>query len=195
MYAQTLVLNYGMPHKIVDWKTAVTNMCLGKYVVVKDYPEILAVIGREAMKQFPALRDSIRHVLSTDAELIEVRVPAVVQLREGVYVRKHSARFSKVNVCARDKFRCQYCGTKLPMKRLTFDHVVPRARGGRTVWDNIVMACQGCNARKDDKTPEEAGMRLINGRKHVRKPDSLPMVGPTLDPASVPEEWVEFAMN
>lgn len=195
MYAQTLVLNYGVPHKVVGWKTAVTNMCLGKYVVVKDYPEILAVIGREAMKQFPALRESIRHVLSTDAETVVLRVPAVVSLRDGVYVRKHTARFSKVNVCARDKFRCQYCGFKLPMSKLTFDHVVPRSRGGQTVWENIVMACHPCNSRKDDRTPEEAGMHLINGPEHVRRPKSLPMAGPSLDPTSVPEEWVEFTVN
>lgn len=195
MYAQTLVLNYGAPHEVVSWKTAVTNMCLGKYLVVKDYPEILAVIGREAMKQFPALRESLRHVLSTDAEMVTIRVPAVVQLRDGVYVRRHSAKFSKVNVCARDKFTCQYCGQRLPMSQLTFEHVVPRAQGGKTVWENIVMACSGCNSRKDNRTPEQAGMRLINGPEHVRKPRSLPVSGPMLDPNSVPEEWVDYVLN
>lgn len=192
MYASTLVLNLGLPYKVVDWKIAVTNMCRGKYIVVKDYPEILAVIGREAMKEFPELRESITHVLSIEAEAITIRVPAVVQMRNNVHISKCSARFSKTNVCRRDDFKCQYCGVELPISKLTFDHVVPRSQGGRTVWNNIVMACRSCNFHKDNRTPYEANMKLLNGNNHVRKPKKLVLSRFEIDGTLQPEEWCEY---
>ena len=60
-------------------------------------------------------------------------------------------------VLRRDHHSCQYCGTK---KDLTLDHVIPRSRGGRHTWDNVVAACSKCNSRKSNRTPKEAGMKL-----------------------------------
>ena len=189
---QTLILDQSGPHRITGWKQAVTDMFTGSLWVVKDYPEVLAVLGREALKDFPELRESIRQVLSVDAESVTIRVPAVAILRRPVPRKKKAVKFSKVNVCARDGFTCQYCGDRLPMKRLEFEHVVPRSQGGRTGWNNIVMACTDCNSGKRNRTPEQAGMSLINGRRHVRRPDELPVMGPLFDSSSVPEEWAEF---
>lgn len=194
MYANTLVLNFGVPYKVVDWKTAVTNMCKGKYIVIRDYEEILAVIGKEAMKQFPELKNAIKSITSTDAESITLRVPAVVILKDNIYNRKNSIKFSRVNLYARDKLTCQYCGIVFHKKDLTFDHVLPKAQGGKTSWENIVTACKPCNSKKNDKTPEEAGMPLINGRGHVKKPKFLPVQGLHLNPDNIPKEWVEFAI-
>jgi len=72
-----------------------------------------------------------------------------------------SIRFSRANVLLRDNYTCQYCGEVLASHELTFDHVVPRARGGRTVWENIVACCRPCNARKGNRTPEQVGMKLL----------------------------------
>jgi 5-methylcytosine-specific restriction endonuclease McrA len=66
-----------------------------------------------------------------------------------------------MNVYRRDEFTCQYCGAQPGASKLTFDHVVPRARGGRTEWTNIVTACTPCNARKAARTPAEARMALL----------------------------------
>jgi len=60
-----------------------------------------------------------------------------------------------------DSFACQYCGSRQETRELTFDHVVPRSRGGRTSWENVVTACSGCNMRKANRTPREAGMPPI----------------------------------
>jgi 5-methylcytosine-specific restriction endonuclease McrA len=60
-------------------------------------------------------------------------------------------------VLRRDKHACQYCGST---KRLTLDHVIPRSKGGKHLWDNVVTACEGCNSKKGDRTPEQAGMTL-----------------------------------
>ena len=77
------------------------------------------------------------------------------------YVRRpHRQRvaFNRRNVFRRDDQRCQYCGARA--HDLTLDHVVPRSRGGPTSWENVVACCRGCNARKRDRTPEEAHMAL-----------------------------------
>ena len=82
---------------------------------------------------------------------IAMKLPSVVALREYQPVPKRVA-FTRFNVFLRDRFRCQYCGAKLPSSDLTFDHVVPRSRGGPTCWKNVVAACGRCNMRKDDRT-------------------------------------------
>src|SRR3989442_672074 len=69
-------------------------------------------------------------------------------------------KFPCVNIYARDGYRCQYCGAKCGIDQLTYDHVIPRSRGGRTTWDNIVSCCYTCNANKANRTPAEARMTL-----------------------------------
>lgn len=77
----------------------------------------------------------------------EYRPPSVVVVKK--FVRQaQTVRFNRMNLFIRDNFTCQYCGKCLPSGELTFDHVVPRADGGRTSWENIVAACVPCNARK-----------------------------------------------
>lgn len=62
---------------------------------------------------------------------------------------------------ARDHHLCMYCGERYPQRLLTRDHVLPRARGGTDTWENVVTACKACNTRKDCRTPEEAGLKLL----------------------------------
>lgn len=80
----------------------------------------------------------------------EIRIPSVVALREYQPLPRHVA-FTRFNVFLRDRFHCQYCGSKFRSADLTFDHVIPRSRGGKTNWQNIVAACWPCNRLKDDK--------------------------------------------
>ena len=84
----------------------------------------------------------------------EMRLPSVVSLKTYVKPSRNPA-FTRFNVFLRDKFSCQYCGAR---DDLTFDHVVPRSRGGHTTWENVVTACSVCNLRKGGKLPAEAGM-------------------------------------
>ncbi len=74
----------------------------------------------------------------------EMFLPSVVSLKEYVKPARHPA-FTRFNVFLRDKFQCQYCGSR---DDLTFDHVIPRSKGGRTTWENVVAACAPCNLRK-----------------------------------------------
>ncbi len=109
-------------------------------------------------------------------------VPSVVRLKK--FVRRpfrYRVSFNRKNVFRRDNHACQYCSKY--SNELTLDHVLPRSRGGKTRWENVVACCQKCNARKRDRTPEEAGMNLI------RKPfaprfmfSSAYGILPTIDP-------------
>jgi 5-methylcytosine-specific restriction endonuclease McrA len=84
----------------------------------------------------------------------EMRLPSVVSLK--TYVRpSRQPAFTRFNVFLRDRFSCQYCGTR---EDLTFDHVIPRSKGGQTTWENVVAACSPCNLRKGDRLPREVEM-------------------------------------
>jgi len=95
-------------------------------------------------------------------------VPEVILLTQFNRVPPRSVKFNRRNIYLRDNFTCQYCGTKPPREELTIDHVVPRSRGGRSSWQNVVLACQKCNARKGNRRLEEFNMGL---RKQPKKPN------------------------
>ena len=164
---QTLMLTPWMvPHKIISWQRAVVLAYVGKVEIIETW----------------------------DAELrgpsVAMLTPAVVRLKKGSVSTKQSVRFSRVNVFTRDKFRCQYCGEKKPLKQLNYDHVIPRVQGGKTVWENIVTSCYACNDRKGSRTPEQAGMRLL---RQPKKPASLPVVPPIrLDEGDLPDVWQPY---
>ena len=88
----------------------------------------------------------------------EFRLPSVVCLKTYVKPSRNPA-FTRFNVFLRDCFTCQYCGRG---KDLTFDHVIPRAYGGRTTWENVVTACAPCNLKKGGRTPREAHMPMFS---------------------------------
>lgn len=164
---RTLLLNPWMaPHKIITWERAVVLVVLGKVDVIEEYDE------------------EIR------SRTFALRTPAVVRLKKGGTATKQAVRFSRINVYTRDGFRCQYCGEKKSMRDLNYDHVIPRAKGGKTNWENIVTSCYACNDRKGSRSPEEVGMRL---RKKPFKPKSLP-VTPTLAVArsEMPQAWLPY---
>ncbi|MCH7942265.1 MAG: HNH endonuclease [Proteobacteria bacterium] len=86
-----------------------------------------------------------------------LNLPSVIALKQYIALATRPA-FTRFNVFLRDRFSCQYCGDDYPANDLTFDHIRPRSRGGRTTWDNVVTACMDCNLRKSDRLPAECGM-------------------------------------
>ncbi|MBN9063006.1 MAG: HNH endonuclease [Rhizobiales bacterium 65-9] len=105
--------------------------------------------------------DRVNIVSEYDREVrspgFSMKLPSVVSLKSYVKPSRHPA-FTRFNVFLRDRFACQYCGAR---EDLTFDHVVPRSRGGQTTWQNVVAACSPCNLRKGDKMPDQAQMRPL----------------------------------
>jgi len=87
----------------------------------------------------------------------EIKLPSVISLKEYIPMNRRPA-FTRFNVFLRDRFACQYCRVGFPSEHLTFDHVIPRSKGGRTSWDNVVTACAPCNLRKGHRLPRESGI-------------------------------------
>lgn len=105
-----------------------------------------------AEEHAPAYVRSARHA---------VPLPSVIRLLEYRRIPHQARALSRKNILLRDRFTCQYCGQTFPASELTLDHVVPRSRGGESSWENLVACCYRCNNRKGNRTPEEAGMKLI----------------------------------
>jgi 5-methylcytosine-specific restriction endonuclease McrA len=133
---------------------------MGRALVLNVTDVPLAVVpARRAVVL--VLKDKAEVVESNGAifrsESLYIDAPSVVRLRHFVHVpfRAH-APLTRRAVFARDQFTCQYCGRSAE----NLDHVVPRSRGGLHVWENVVAACRRCNAKKMDRTPQEAGYRL-----------------------------------
>ena len=163
---RTLLLSQGYePIKIISWQRAMTLLTLDKVDVIEEY----------------------------DAEIratsLIVKVPAVVRLRKAFRRYAKPVKFSRVNIYARDGYRCQYCGTKCSISELTYDHVVPRSRGGKTSWDNIVSCCYACNAKKANRTPAEAKMVL---RSMPARPAWVPSVEIRVSTKSIPDAWRDY---
>ena len=116
--------------------------------------------------------------------MLAIPVPAVVRLRYMVRTpRRAIATVSRRAVFARDDYRCQYCGDRAD----SIDHVLPRSRGGRHEWENLAAACRPCNTRKRDRTPDEAGMRLL---RPCRAPRASAWV--VLGAPLVPDAWKPY---
>ncbi|GBD26054.1 CRISPR-associated endonuclease Cas9 [bacterium HR30] len=117
-----------------------------------------------------------------------IRVPRVILLLAFDRVPKRRVRFSRFNIYSRDRNTCQYCGKVFPRSELNLDHVVPRSRGGKSTWENVVCSCHECNRRKGGRTPEEAGMRLL---RPPRRPDWTPFMLETFSLRRY-KEWAPF---
>jgi 5-methylcytosine-specific restriction endonuclease McrA len=103
---------------------------------------------------------------------LRLRVPEVVSLTHYDRLPSTAVTFSRRNVAKRDHSTCQYCGAQPGGESITIDHVIPRSQGGTSSWTNCVAACEACNARKADRTPEQAGMRL---RRRPARPEWKPL--------------------
>lgn len=149
---ETLVLDTSyIPVARVHWQRALTLLFMGKVEIVEEYED------RE-----------IRSVTMT------LKMPSVVRFIQAMRSKKKAIKFSRENVYARDGGKCQYCGNKVPRASLTYDHVVPRAQGGKTEWTNIVIACGTCNQKKGNKTPAQAGLKLLSVPVRPKKlPDHM----------------------
>jgi 5-methylcytosine-specific restriction endonuclease McrA len=152
------------PMATISWRRAITMLTLGKVEVIEAYD---------------------RQVRSPS---IVFKLPAVVRLVNRFRRYRRRVKFSKQNVFARDRWRCQYCGKRKSISQLTLDHVIPRSRGGANDWENVVTSCIECNTRKANRTPAQVGMKL---RSRPIRPDWLPMFIVHLGP-DAPDVWKAY---
>jgi 5-methylcytosine-specific restriction endonuclease McrA len=119
-----------------------------------------------------------------------LRLPSVISLKAYAPVSRRPA-FTRFNLFLRDRFTCQYCARPFATADLTFDHVVPRSRGGQTHWGNVVAACGACNLAKADKLPGEAGMSLL---RWPAEPTGFQLreIGRVFPPGHLHQSWHDF---
>ncbi|MFK7902837.1 MAG: HNH endonuclease [Nitratireductor sp.] len=120
----------------------------------------------------------------------EMKLPSVVSLKSFVKPSREPA-FTRFNVFLRDNFECQYCGTRNEPKDLTFDHVIPRSKGGLTEWGNVCAACSPCNLRKGNKMPKDIGM-VPRHWPFVPSISDLHRNGRKFPPNYLHESWMDF---
>ncbi len=120
----------------------------------------------------------------------EMRLPSVIALKEFVLQSRRPA-FTRFNVFLRDRFSCQYCAQQFRPEALTFDHLIPKSRGGKTTWENVVTACSKCNLRKGNLLPDVVKMHPINT---PRSPTSFELQerGRMFPPNHLHESWRDF---
>ena len=128
-----------------------------------------------------------------DAEMIRsvsrsLRVPEIIVLSLFDRLPKKQVKFTRENIYRRDGFQCQYCSNRFEAKDLNLDHVVPRDKGGRTTWENVVCSCISCNTRKANKLPDEASMYPLRPPK---APSWRPLFSTTQRPLEH-DSWGHF---
>jgi len=129
-------LNY-FPLSLWSWQDAIKAVCLDRVTIISEYEQ------------------------SISSPTTVINLPSVIALKEYVPQNRNPA-FTRFNVFLRDRFSCQYCGNGFSASDLTFDHVVPRSKGGRTNWTNVVAACSPCNLRKANKLPSQCNMQPLS---------------------------------
>ncbi|OYX41840.1 MAG: HNH endonuclease [Rhodobacterales bacterium 32-67-9] len=151
------------PLSLWPWQEAIKAAVLDRVIVAAEYDAVVR------------------------SQRAEFRIPSVVVLKDYVKPQKRVA-FTRFNLFLRDEFCCQYCGSK---GDLTFDHVLPRSRGGVTSWDNVVAACSPCNLRKANKSLKQSGMSL---RKAPRPPtaEDMQRAGRRFPPNYLHDSWADF---
>lgn len=160
---RTLLLTpWFSPHAILSWKDAVTMKYEGTVDVVSEYDE------------------------DVSSPSITWKLPSILRLKHLPHVKHREPKFSRRGVFIRDQFCCQYCGKACTTKQLTVDHIIPRSKGGKTDWFNLVAACHKCNSVKADKSCKQSGMFPASVPS---KPKSLPF---EIDKSSVPKEWLAY---
>jgi len=117
------------------------------------------------------------------------RIPAVIVLRQFDRLPLKEIRFSRQSIFERDRFTCQYCGKCFESRDLNLDHVIPRDKGGKTTWENVVCSCIRCNTRKANKLPAQVGMFPLNEPK---RPRWRPFFDPRATGARGPASWSPF---
>ena len=154
------------PLSLWHWQEAVKAVFLGRVNIVSEYDRLV----RSPSRAMP--------------------LPSVIALKHYIPPTRRPA-FTRFNVFLRDSFACQYCATPCSSHELTFDHLVPRSRGGRTLWENVVSACTTCNLKKGNRLPRESGM-------HPRRPPFQPTTwqlqdnGRAFPPNYLHESWRDF---
>jgi 5-methylcytosine-specific restriction endonuclease McrA len=151
------------PLSLWSWQDAIKAVFLDRVNIVSEYERVVR------------------------SPTFEFRLPSVVSLKTYVKPTRNPA-FTRFNVFLRDRFTCQYCGSR---EDLTFDHVLPRSRGGHTTWENVVTACSPCNLRKGGAMPSEIAMHPAQ-KPFAPSLNDLHQNGRHFPPNYLHDSWLDY---
>ena len=151
------------PLSLWPWQDAIKAVFLDRVTILAEYEQVVR------------------------SQRSALRIPSVVVLKDYVRPQKRVA-FTRFNLFLRDEFCCQYCGSK---GDLTFDHVVPRSKGGVTSWDNVVAACSPCNLHKANKSLKHSGL-FLRDKPHQPSTDEMQKAGRRFPPNYLHDSWMDF---
>lgn len=151
------------PLSLWSWQDTIKAVCLDRVNIVSLYDRTIRSPG------------------------FEMQLPSVISLKTYIQPSREPA-FTRFNVFLRDRFSCQYCGSR---EELTFDHVVPRSKGGQTTWTNVVAACSPCNVRKADRLPAQVHMFPVQ-KPYAPSVYDLHANGRLFPPNYLHESWLDY---
>ncbi len=149
-----------------SWKEALKAVFLNRVNVVSEYNQVVR------------------------SPSVEFKLPSVVSLKDYIPMPKKAA-FTRFNVFLRDKFTCQYCIKNFKVENLTFDHVTPRSKGGKTSWENVVTSCRNCNTQKGNRPLYKLGIKL-NRLPYIPNNFELKEIGRMFPPNFLHKSWNDF---
>ena len=149
-----------------SWKEALKAVFLNRVNVVSEYNQVVR------------------------SPSVEFKLPSVVSLKDYIPMPKKAA-FTRFNVFLRDKFTCQYCIKNFKVENLTFDHVTPRSKGGKTTWENVVTSCRNCNTQKGNRPLHKLGIKL-NKLPYIPNNFELKEIGRMFPPNFLHKSWNDF---
>ena len=151
------------PLSLWSWQDSIKSAFLDRVTIVSSYDRVVS------------------------SPSFSMYLPSVIALKS--YIRPQSnPNFTRFNVFLRDKFSCQYCGSK---NELTFDHLLPRSKGGKTNWDNVVTACSNCNVLKGGRLLKISGMKL-NKMPYQPSTEDLHRNGKNFPPNFLHKSWIDY---
>jgi 5-methylcytosine-specific restriction endonuclease McrA len=180
-----LVLNrHWAPIQVTTVKEAISLVAKGSAKIIdpSDFSAVDLVTWNDVSRAKTKHGDSM--IRSQRLALVP---PEVIVLAKYDGQGEKSVVFSRKNIFKRDKYTCMFCGVQPGPEELTIDHVMPKSRGGKSTWENCVLACVECNKRKANRTPDEAGMKM---RKQPKKPSWKTLAH--VNPRERKESWDNF---
>jgi len=184
--SECLVLNRSfLAVEIAEWKKVLSLVYQGHAEVVDENYQTFNF--DEWCELSKAMSDNPGGFVHTPT--LRIAVPDVIRLTLYERLPSRLVKFTRRNIYEHYDYTCCYCGERKNTKDLNLDHVVPRSKGGGTNWDNIVLSCIPCNLRKADKTPAEAGMKLL---VKPSRPEFGPMDMVLRSPIKMKQSWQNF---
>ena len=178
----------------------------GDKLSMKDYPALILNADYQPISYFPlslwnwqasikaVFLNRVNIIAEYDSEVrsssFSMKIPSVIALKKYVAISKKPP-FTRFNLFLRDNFSCQYCGELFNSNDLTFDHVVPKSKGGKTRWENVVASCSKCNLKKSNLLLSQVNMKLIK-KPYQPTNHQLQFVGKKFPPNHLHKSWMDY---